>query len=118
MRYKLYEVCFCCGARRLVDIDPLWMHYVIFRGLNDPVTFCDECGPTIYENMGEQEDLVNMQDLESACGRRPWLADHTDQLMLEDAARNWVQEDGVKAVADPSGVGPSGKPKQLIKVKR
>jgi hypothetical protein len=96
---ELYEICFSCGAKRLVDIDPLWMYHVIFRGVNEPITFCDECGPTIYENMGEeQEDLVHMNDLEAACDRRPWLADHTVGFMLEDAIKHWTTGIGYESV--------------------
>jgi hypothetical protein len=100
----IYEVCFGCGARRKVDLEPLWQYAVIFRGVNRPISLCNECGPVVHGNMEEREDIVHMNEFEEVLDKRPWLADHTSRFMLEEAVKHWTSGIGHESVIDRSGL--------------
>lgn len=102
--FVLREICFGCGATRKVDLEPLWQYAVIFRGVDHPVSLCNECGLVAQENMVEREDIVTMNDFEAVLDRRPWLADHTGHFLLDAAAAHWTSGIGYESVIDRGGL--------------
>lgn len=100
------EICFGCGATRLVDLEPMWKHKVMFHGIERRVTLCNACGSAAAKNMHESgvESLDHMSEFEDAIDRRPWLADHAPHFTLCKAVATWRQGIAYAPVPDRSGL--------------